>query len=191
MNADMTHHITCTTFNEQLDYWLEGELDHAQQQHMQSHCEHCTACQAEACLAAAVNATVQALPELQRPELMTTSRVRTRAPASGPGLIQGLLQAWYQPLVLVPAMALVMAVGVFVTVQPPADRARSPDLVVVNGQEYSQEELIQAAEELELALRYLDRYGTVPARVVHTELQQSRLPLPPPRRRELDALEAI
>lgn len=46
-----------------------------------------------------------------------------------------------------------------------------PGFITVDGVEYSQAEVLRAAADLELALRYLDKYGSFPARLVHADRQ--------------------
>jgi hypothetical protein len=179
----------CAGFLDRLDLWLAGELAADSSQTMQAHHDGCAACQLETRLARAIDAITAALPEQVCPELQVPvfkgsgrSHAEIRAPATrhltlpGHSFIARLLAAWRQPLVFVPAFALVLATLLVVQFRAPADSRR----VVIDGQEYSLADIIEATEDLEIALRYLDKYASYPARVVSAELEQSHLPLPPP-----------
>lgn len=178
--SDMnTNGMHCKPFFDLLEHWLAGELDAPQSALMQAHHDACEDCRLETRLARNITAIASSLP-LAAPVAVNVPVASHRASRiEAPETLLGrLLAAWREPLVLVPAFALLLGLGLFLTVRQPAVHTTNPDLVVINGQEYTQEEVIQAAQELELALRYLDKYGSYPARVVTTELQQPYLPLP-------------
>lgn len=169
---------TCDQFLDNLDQWLAFELDAEHSSAMQLHHDACPACQLETRLARAIDLITVALPQQVCPPL--------KLPVSKkPGikeLISRLLTTWRQPLVYVPAAAAVLVTLVVIQLRI-ADAPVAPVRVVINGQEYTQEEIMKAAADLEIALRYLDKYGSYPARVVSAELENSRLPLPPPQER--------
>ena len=54
------------------------------------------------------------------------------------------------------------------------DTAVEPELVIIDGREYTRDEIRKAAEDLQLALRYIDRYR--PARVISAELSDDSAP---------------
>lgn len=182
----------CTEFVDKLDLWLAGELDRGHSFAMQAHHDACVACRQETGLARQIDAITQALPVEVYPEIpllvsRTTgnsrvelgSRATQQADVVGNTFITRLVAIWRQPLVFIPAFALVLVtllVFQFHGTGTPID----PQIVIIDGQEYTREDIIRAAADLEIALRYLDKYGSYPARVVRAELEQSRLPLPPP-----------
>lgn len=163
--------IFCSAFLDKLDAWLAGEYD---AEHMQSHHDGCASCRNETRLAREIGRIMSALPELRGPEIRAHA-----AQEPGEGLVARLLSAWRQPLVLVPAFVLMVAVALVIQLRNPAT-AVEPDVVIIDGTEYTREEIAQAAADLETALRYLDKYGTYPAQVISAELEDSRLPLPEP-----------
>jgi hypothetical protein len=165
--------IFCSAFLDKLDAWLADEYD---AEHMQAHHDSCESCRNETRLAREIVAITAALPELTGPEI----RVPNAQTAQGQALLERLLGTWRQPLVLVPALALLLAAVFVIQLREPATVAVDPDIVVIDGTEYTREEIQQAAADLETALRYLDKYGTYPAQVISAELENSRLPLPEP-----------
>lgn len=154
----------CSAFLDQLDAWLTGEIESEQ---MWTHHDNCASCRLEARLAREIGGIMTALPELTGPEIAIPA-----APGLQPGrsLLDRLLGTWRQPLVFVPALALVLAVLLVPQWRTPPT-AIEPELVIIDGQEYTREEIQKAAADLELALRYLDRYG--PAQVISAELDNS------------------
>lgn len=172
-----TDNNPCSAFRANLDQWLARELDADHSVDMQVHHDGCAACQLETRLARAIDTITAALPEPACPALKLPVAAN---PATG--LVARLLAAWRQPLVYVPAFAAVLVT--LLVLQLPqlrvADPAPDPDRVLIDGRAYTREEIVQAAADLELALRYLDKYASFPARVVSAELEHSRLPLPPP-----------
>ena len=154
-----TPNDTCTVFRDRLDAWLAGEYDDAR---MWTHHDGCEACRMEARLARDISGVLTALPLLPGPHIPTPAGARTRH-----GIISRLLQAWRQPLVFVPALALFVAVLALPQLRAP-DTAVEPELVIIDGRAYTREEIRKAAEDLQLALRYLDRYR--PAQVISAEL---------------------
>jgi hypothetical protein len=186
----------CTGFLDNLDLWLASELDAHQNLVMQAHHDACPACRLETRLAHEITAITAALPaqvcpELQlplikqtdsspiTPQQQTTRDVALRAHA----YIARLLRAWRQPLVYVPAFALVLVMLLVIQLHS-SDTVVDPELVIIDGREYTREEIVRATADLELALRYLDKYASYPAKVVQAELEESRLPLPPPQARQ-------
>lgn len=171
----------CDDFLASLDVWLARELAEAHSLAMQIHHDCCAACQLETRLARAVTTITEALPEPQLPIVTDSSRNTTggqRATPRRESLLSRLLATWQQPLVFAPALALVL-LAVLVIQFRGAGPAVDPDIVIIDGQQFTREEILRATEDLELALRYLDKYGSYPARVVQAELEQSHLPLPP------------
>jgi hypothetical protein len=167
----MSDNKDCAVYLDKLDAWLAGELD---AEHMWTHHDSCPACQQETRLAREIGSIAAALPELVCPDFRLP--VRHEAPAQP--FIARLLGTWRQPLVFVPAFAAVLAALVMIQLRTP-DTAINPALVIIDGQEYTREEIQQAATDLELALRYIDKYSTYPAKVISAELESSGLPLPP------------
>ncbi len=168
--TQMTDTKACAVFLDKLDAWLDGDSDDAQ---MWAHHDSCAACRQETRLAREISAITTALPELVCPDFRLP-RVQ-QAPQS---LVARLFGTWRQPLVFVPAFALVFALVVMIQLRTP-DTAIDPDVVIIDGQEFTREQIQKAASDLELALRYIDEYSTYPAKVISAELEQSRLPLPP------------
>jgi anti-sigma factor RsiW len=172
----MTQTLTplhCADFLDQLDAWLAREVDAATASAMQAHAQGCAACREEVRLAVAIDSTLHALPAHDLPGLhhsegaQQTSWWREHWTQ--------LKALWSQPLVYAPALALAAALGiVLLRTEPEAD----PGFITVDGVEYSQAEVLRAAADLELALRYLDKYGSFPARLVNAdrqdEMQSSR-----------------
>jgi hypothetical protein len=170
-----TDNSFCIYFLDKLDAWLADEYD---AEHMQAHHDSCESCRKETRLAREIVAITAALPELTGPEIRVPNAQDVH---TGQTLLERLLGTWRQPLVLVPALALLLAAVFVVQLREPATVAVDPDIVVIDGTEYTREEIQQAAADLETALRYLDKYGTYPAQVISAELENSRLPLPEPR----------
>jgi hypothetical protein len=165
---------SCEAFLDKLDAWLADEYA---AEYMLAHHDNCARCRQETRLAREILAITSALPELQGPEIHLHS---AHAAYVGPTLIERLLATWRQPLVLVPALAILLAAVFVIQLREPQTRVIDPDLVIIDGTAYTREEIQKAAADLELALRYLDKYGTYPAQVISAELESSRLPLPEP-----------
>jgi hypothetical protein len=170
-NTDKASTAACSTFLDQLDAWLTGEIESEQ---MWTHHDNCASCRMEARLAREIGGIMTALPELTGPEIRTPA---TKVVQPGRGLLDQLLGAWRQPLVFVPALALVLAV-LLMPQWRATPTAVEPELVIIDGQEYTREEIRKAAADLELALRYIDRYG--PSRVISAELDNSSQRPPSP-----------
>jgi hypothetical protein len=166
--------IFCSGFLDKLDAWVAGEFE---AEHMWAHHDSCESCRMETRLAREIGAITTALPELRGPEIRVHHAKDLRG---GRTLIERLLGAWREPLVLVPAFALLLAALVVIQLREPATIAVDPDIVIIDGTQYTREEIRKAAADLELALRYIDRYGTYPAAVISAELDESHLPLPEP-----------
>jgi hypothetical protein len=176
--TETQNNIFCSAFLDKLDAWLTGEFE---AEYMQAHHDSCESCRRETRLAREIGSIVSALPELQGPEIRMPA-AKERRP--GPNLIERLLGVWRQPLVLVPALALVLTVLFIVQLRDTPATVVDPDVVIIDGTEYTREEIQKAAADLELALRYIDKYGTYPAQVISAELEDSGLPLPEPQQGE-------
>jgi hypothetical protein len=87
----------------------------------------------------------------------------------------------------VPALALVLAV-LLMPQWRATPTAIEPEVVIIDGQAYTREEIQKAAADLELALRYIDRYG--PSRVISAELDNGS-PRPEPDTQDSDAVPTI
>jgi len=169
--------IFCGAFLDRLDAWLAGEFDG---DHMQAHHDSCESCRREMRLAREIGAIATALPELRGPDIRVPTAQELRPAQSVLARLRG---TWLQPLVLVPAFALVLAAVLVVQLREPRATAIDPDIVIIDGVEYTREEIQKAAADLELALRYIDKYGNYPAQVISAELEESHLPLPEPQAR--------
>lgn len=152
-------HNDCNVFLDRLDAWLAGEYF---ADHMQQHHDSCAACRNEAQLARAIGGIATALPQLTGPEIHTP---KTRV--THHGRIAQVLHAWRQPYVFAPALALVLAVAAWTQLRMP-DTAVDPEVVLIDGVEYTRDDIRKAAADLQIALRYIDRYR--PARVISAEL---------------------
>jgi hypothetical protein len=169
------HSDACEHFLDRLDAWLAGEIGDEAGASMQTHHDSCDHCRQEARLALAIDGITRALPEHDLPALVRPSAQLPRSQNGRNGFLEHLarlVDTWRQPLVYAPALLLggLLIVLVMQTGPTPA-----PQTVTVDGVEYSQAEILRAAADLEIALRYLDKYGTIPARVVHAELQEQPL----------------
>lgn len=170
----------CSAFLDQLDAWLAGDYSAA---HMQQHHDSCASCRREAQLARRIGAITSALPQLAAAELhLPASQGKHKAFAAQSSgnlaaqltqLLHAWLRAWRQPLVFVPAFALLAVVLAVLQSRAPGT-AVEPELVIIDGEEYTREEIRKAAEDLQLALRYIDRYR--PARVISAELDKGEAP---------------
>lgn len=176
----------CADFRDSLDLWLGHELDADCSEYMQAHHDACAACQMETRLAREVDAITAALPAHVDParQLLvdTTTRMGQRAAlhrnmTPDVPFITRLLAAWRQPLVFVPALALVLATLLAVQLRL-SDTSTDSQIVIIDGREYTQAEIMKATEDLKIALRYLDKYGSYPATVVQSGLEPGRLPPP-------------
>ena len=156
----------CSAFLDRLDAWLAGELE---AEGMWEHHDSCESCRLQARLAREIGGIMTALPELRSPEIRTPAgKVAPR----GPTLAQQLLSAWRQPLVFVPAMAALVLALMLVPQLRVGDTAIEPELVVIDGEVYTRDEIQKATADLELALRYIDKYR--PARVISAELDKDQ-----------------
>jgi hypothetical protein len=186
----------CAGFLANLDLWLASELDAGQDRVMQAHHDTCPACQLETRLARQITAITAALPaqvcpELQFPLIKQTDssakilpqQTTRRVALPRHSYIARLLHTWRQPFVYVPAFALVLVMLLVIQLRD-FDTVVDPELVIIDGREYTREEIVRATADLELALQYLDKYASYPAKVVQAELEESRLPLPPPQDRQ-------
>lgn len=162
--------LDCEAFLDRLDAWLAQALDAEFAVAMQAHHAHCAACRMETRLAQTIDSTLHALPAHELPGLATAQRPTPLWRAR----LARLLELWSQPLVYAPALALVAALAL-VLLRP--DSAPSADTITVDGVTYSQAEVLRAAADLELALRYLDKYGSFPSRLVHANGQAQALPV--------------
>lgn len=179
MAKTQNHDATCKAFLDELEAWLAGDYSDA---HMQQHHDSCASCGREAQLARRIGAITASLPPLAATELpLAATHGR---PARPPGessdrvatplmLLRAWLQTWHQPFVFVPAFALVAIVLVVLQGRAP-DTAVEPDFVIIDGEQYTREEIRKAAADLELALRYIERYR--PARVISAELDTGAAP---------------
>ncbi|MDY6984704.1 MAG: hypothetical protein SV422_16585 [Pseudomonadota bacterium] len=155
-------HNACHVFRDQLDAWLDGEY---LADHMQQHHDSCAACRHETQLARAIGGITGSLPQLTGPEIHTPKTLATNH-----GFVAQLthiVHTWRQPFVFVPTLALVLAVIAWTQLRTP-DTAVDPELVVIDGVEYTREDIRKAAADLQIALRYIDRYR--PGRVISAEL---------------------
>lgn len=170
MNTDQQHNDPCQHFLDHLDEWLGQSMGSQQSALMQSHHDGCQACQMETRLAREIEGIVQDLPAQYCPklELPTTKQKTTAATES---LVQRLLDAWRQPLVFGPGIALLLLIGALLL--PQTGNNPEPALIVINGETYTPEEVIAAAEELEIALEYLGKYSNYPAMLVSSELRET------------------
>ncbi len=171
--TQMTDTKACAVFLDNLDAWLAGELE---TEHMWTHHDSCAACRHEARLAREIGGILTALPELVCPDFRLPL---VAEPHHAQSLLARFFGTWRQPLVFVPAFALVLALMFVIPVRTP-QTAIEPEVVIIDGREFTREQIQKAATDLELALRYIDKYGTYPAKVISAELEQSHLPLPLP-----------
>jgi hypothetical protein len=176
-NSTDTHTDPCQQFEDQLDRWLGEELDGQQNAFMQTHHDSCLGCQIETRLAREIDTITQSLPSQHCPDIQLPSVTPQRSfpdTARAPSLFSQFLDAWRRPLVFGPALALLLIVGVFIQTHL-TGTPEEPPLIVVNGEEYTPEEVIQAKQELELALEYLRKYSDYTTALVNTELRGSYL----------------
>lgn len=159
-----TPHSDCERFLEQLDAWLEGDYS---ADHMRAHHDACASCRKQTQLARAIRGITSALPQLRGPDIHVRS--------TKPSVWTQLLHTWRQPLVFVPALALAIALLAWPQLRAP-QTAVEPELVIIDGRAYTREEIRKAAEDLQLALRYIDRYR--PGRVISAELDTGEAPTP-------------
>lgn len=171
------HASHCENFLLNLDLWLANELKQESSLVMQAHLETCSDCRTEAQLALKLESIIAELPEMDCPLPQIIDK-ESNTPHPPINLFQRLLDAWRQPLVLVPAFSLLLISILVIRFSTPVFTPTNSEFIVVNGQEYTQEEVIQAVAELELALKYLGKYSRYPAQVVRAEIRQTHLPLP-------------
>lgn len=163
--------MVCADFLDRLDAWLARDLSAAQTHAMQAHHDGCATCREEVRLAQAIDSALHALPAHDLPGLGHTESARP-LPLWRERWAQ-LKALWSQPLVYAPALALVAALALIMLRTEPVP---GPDTITVDGVAYSQAEVLRAAADLELALRYLDKYGSFPARLVHADRQEDAAP---------------
>lgn len=177
--AEHKYDSACGQFLDRLDAWLAGEVPGEAGIALQHHHDNCAQCRVETRLARAIDGITRALPEHDLPTLTRQPPVqaahRQTSPLGFQVYLARLLDTWRQPLVYAPALVLASLLALLLVQTGPAP---VPQTVTVDGVEYNQEEILRAAADLELALRYLDKYGTIPARLVHAELQPHTEPVP-------------
>src|SRR5690606_31555889 len=98
----------------------------------QAHHDSCAACRNETRLARAIGSILRALPEPSAPTIRTPGTSNH----SGQSLLERFVGAWRQPLVFVPALALVLAVLVLPQLHIGA-AAIEPDVVIIDGEVYT------------------------------------------------------
>jgi len=164
----------CQLFQLHIDAYLDHELEPARLAEFQAHAGSCASCRRELAYAEQLHRAVVSLPILDCPDtalepvdrLFSTGGNRSGSPVThrAPGLLSALagwLQAVPRPLRLAgPVLATVLVgIGIGRALWAPQT---GPELAVqapVQEQEteYTQAEIVQAMQDLELALDYLER----------------------------------
>jgi len=145
MMSRCVERFSCAEVHDRLDAWIDGDLETAEADAVETHVEHCAACDTERRLAEEIWTELSELPELDPPDrVMEVVRGET-APTIGERA-RGLLDAIFaRPA---PAVAAIAAIAVLMLAIVPLRQSETPP-------RYSVEEVERAAEETKLALAYV------------------------------------
>ncbi len=136
--------FSCTEVHDRLDAWIDGDLETAEADALETHVEHCAACDSERRLAEEIRAGLRGLPELDPPDRVMSVVRDVTAPTVGERA-RGLMDAVI--LRPAPAVAAVAVIVVLMLAVLPLRRSGTP--------QYTDQEVARAAEETKLALAYV------------------------------------
>lgn len=134
----------CAEVVDNLDAWLDGNLDDSEAAAITAHIDNCASCQRERRLAEEVVAELRAMPSFEIPErVMQAVHRRTRL-----GVVE-TLQSFFEGALRrpLPAAACLAVVVLMVVIVAPWLTRPTP--------EYSDQEISRAADELRLAFAYV------------------------------------
>lgn len=154
---------TCEVIRDRIDAFVDDELNDVERNAVRDHCARCVACEDELALALRVRDELRALPVLGAPQRVIDAAGRTiRAPRVVPFPVRRARRR------LLPAMAAALAV-VAAAAWFIAER-RTPAAPA-----YSDAEIRQARDEMELAFRYVDHYSAQTARIIQVDIMEKRV----------------
>lgn len=170
----MKHETACQNVLLQIDSYLDRELAPAQEQALLAHVAQCPPCQAELRYAQALHERLTALPLMEAPAATLGSIERLMQTASAPTPLPSrrpLLARW-SSLALAASLVAAVALGFGLgrlngPGSAPTDMAQLTDPQPTDSQPqvYSQQEIIKAIEDMQLAISYLqevtERTGTL------------------------------
>lgn len=163
-------HAQCELIQLHIDGFLDGDLEPAREQEMNLHLDSCVPCRAELAYARRLHVAVTSLPVLNCPDQVLEPAHRLHATTNSASGSSGL--SWWQQFVqafaaapavfryALPAVVTVLLLlgpgRMLLTPQLQPELAIAPNPVEQPPQ-YTQEQMLQAMADLDLALDYLSR----------------------------------
>ncbi len=185
--------MDCEIIRDQVDAYLDNDLDIPEQSDFLHHLQHCSGCEQEYQLARQLLRSVHDLPALDCPEELLepinrlTSAIQT--PTQNKPTVFDLFSSWITDLTAIPAgvkyatsmaVILVCVSVVVISINRPQNEimAGVDEAVNIESTQYSEEELRTAAQELDIALGLLKEFSDltrtlVEDRYLKQELEQS------------------
>ncbi len=143
----------------QIDSYLDGELNDAQREELMSHVQGCPACSREFQFAQTIQDTVMDLPMVDCDEsvMEPIHRLGRQQASAGGGFS---FRDWFavQPVFLryaMPSLLIAALVTVVYTNLPDPDPATVPQVVAQQEPDFDPEEVMQAIQDLNIAIDYL------------------------------------
>lgn len=168
--SDRSNHCQWTLEN--IESYLDDELDAPSRETFERHVNACPACAAELEFARRVVVELRALPQLRSPDRVVDAAA-TRVLR---GSIIDRLRAWLDSLVqpaLRPAMVAMLVVLAAATIFVVSLRDRSEQQMAANG--YSKQEIEQARTQALIAFAYVGKYTNRAGRIVTQEVLGERV----------------
>lgn len=169
----------CGKFHDNLDSWLAGELEENHAIDMQAHLAICDGCRVEYNLAREILQTTQSLPEID----WSPGIILVEGKSFGDLLREyftPLVQLYRKPALMLPTLLIVSATSILVfqllTGDAPGNgKLVIADSVIIDGKEYSREEIDAAVSDFILAMDYLNKYTRYTTELVETELTNKKM----------------
>ncbi|MEX0618403.1 MAG: zf-HC2 domain-containing protein [Pseudohongiellaceae bacterium] len=161
----MTFKNECQGFQLQMDSYLDGGLEPVQEREFRNHMDHCSGCAAELRYATMLLHEVASLPVMDCSE-QALEPVNRLAGVSGQGpagfmeRLRNLLDSVPSALQIGAPIALAGAMGVAIALNAgwigtPDETGVEPSLLA-GGEQYTEDEIVQAMRDLEVAIDYLN-----------------------------------
>lgn len=168
----------CETFTGNLDNWLEGELAEDIVTDMQLHLDSCPKCVVEYRLAQKVLQTTRELPELDwSAKIIVVERDNFSERLKD--YFSPLIQLWRRPALMLPTLLVVAVTSIlvfelFYDNKPGEVQPELAGKIIIDGKEYSQNEVNDAIADFVLAMDYLDKYARYTTGLVEAELMNKK-----------------